>query len=127
MLKSPNPHILSIHRNSTAPKTRLKPLYHWVSFFFPSIMRPYQYLPLHSEASNIRVITLLPACVSDCNENRILLDTIQIQKGNEYQYETFSYTWESAEDPVAIYVGASADQIHLRHPKSCKCIEISSA
>lgn len=74
-------------------------------------MRPYQYLPLNSEAKNIRVITLLPACVSDSNEIRILLDTIEIQRGYEFQYEALSYSWGSVEDPVAIYVGASEDQI----------------
>jgi hypothetical protein len=53
----------------------------------------------------------LPAPVSDSNEIRILLDTIQIQRGNGSQYEALSYTWGSAEDPVAIYVGASGAQI----------------
>jgi hypothetical protein len=74
-------------------------------------MRPYQYLPLSSKANSIRIITLLPVSASDSNEIRILLDTIQIQRGNESQYEALSYTWGSAEDPVAIYVGASGDQI----------------
>ena len=74
-------------------------------------MRPYQYLPRNSKASSIRIINLLPVSVSDSNEIRILLDTIQIQRDNKSQYEALSYTWGSAEDPVAIYVGASGDQI----------------
>ena len=67
-------------------------------------MAPYEYSALDEEASEIRLMTLLPGRFKD--DISITMETVVLTKEHTPQYEALSYVWGSKKNPVAIYVKA---------------------
>jgi hypothetical protein len=65
----------------------------------------YQYLPLNEEAGEIRLLYLLPGPFS--SPIRVILESTPFSPEASPQFETLSYTWGSAENPIDIFVGSS--------------------
>lgn len=73
-------------------------------------MSRYQYTPLRDEATDIRLLTILPS--ANLSDNiHILIDTIPLAPGSDVDYEALSYTWGSTENPVRIFVGLEESHI----------------
>ena len=67
-------------------------------------MAPYEYSALDEDASEIRLMTLLPGRFKD--DISITLKTVTLTKEHTPQYEALSYVWGSKKNPVAISVKA---------------------
>ena len=67
-------------------------------------MAPYEYSALDEEASEIRLMTLLPGRFGD--DVLITLETVTLTKEHTPQYEALSYAWGSKEKSKAISVKA---------------------
>ena len=67
-------------------------------------MAPYEYSALDEEASEIRLMTLLPGRFKD--DISITMETVVLTKEHTPQYEALSYVWGSPENPVDISVKA---------------------
>jgi hypothetical protein len=65
----------------------------------------YQYSPLNDAASEIRLLTLLPAEFSA--KVHINLHTEQLTSDKRPSYEALSYVWGSTHNLVDIFVGSS--------------------
>ena len=74
-------------------------------------MAPYKYSVLDEDASEIRLMILLPGRFKD--DIFITMETVILTKGHYPQYEALSYVWGSKENPVDISVKA-------RKPKPSK-------
>jgi hypothetical protein len=64
--------------------------------------RPYIYSSLQASSEKIRLLTLLPGGFG--TDVHCQLHKTKLDKNSPPRYEALSYTWGSAEDPVAIYV-----------------------
>ena len=67
-------------------------------------MAPYEYSILDEEASEIRLMTLLPGRFKD--DVSITMETVVLTREHAPQYEALSYAWGSKKNPVAISVEA---------------------
>ena len=67
-------------------------------------MAPYEYSVLDEEASEIRLMTLLPGRFKD--DVSITMETVVLTREHAPQYEALSYAWGSKKNPVAISVKA---------------------
>ena len=67
-------------------------------------MAPYQYSALDEDASEIRLMTLLPGRFE--NDISITIETVVLTKEDTPQYEALSYVWGSTEYPTVISVKA---------------------
>ena len=67
-------------------------------------MAPYEYSALDEEASEIRLMTLLPGRFKD--DISITMETVVLTKEHTPQYEALSYVWGSKKNPVDISVKA---------------------
>ena len=65
-------------------------------------MAPYEYSALDEDASEIRLMTLLPGRFED--DVFITMETVVLTKEHTPQYEALSYVWGSKKNPVAISV-----------------------
>ena len=80
-------------------------------------MAPYEYSALDEEASEIRLMTLLPGRFKD--DISITLETVTLTEEHVPQYEALSYVWGSKKRPVDIFVGA-------REPKRSETLSLLS-
>ena len=62
-------------------------------------------MPLNEEASEIRVLTLLPGAFS--SEIRFCLDITHLTKDYVPEFEAVSYAWGSIQNPVNVFIGRS--------------------
>ena len=69
-------------------------------------MAPYEYSALDEEASEIRLLTLLPGRFED--DIFITMETVVLTKEHTPQYEALSYVWSPEENPIDISVKAGA-------------------
>ena len=67
-------------------------------------MAPYEYSALDEDASEIRLMTLLPGRFED--DISITMETVVLTKTNTPRYEALSYVWGSPENPVDISIKA---------------------
>ena len=74
-------------------------------------MAPYEYSALDEDASEIRLMTLLPGRFED--DVFITMETVVLNKERTPQYEALSYVWGSTENPVDIFIQARK----TKHPK----------
>ena len=74
-------------------------------------MSRYQYSPLRDEATDIRLLTILPNSATSSDEIHILINIIPLEQGSNIEYEALSYTWGSAENLVDIFVGVQEDHV----------------
>ena len=78
-------------------------------------MAPYEYSALDEDASEIRLMTLLPGQFED--DIFITMETVVLTKEHIPQYEALSYVWGSKENPMDINVKA-------RKPKRSKTFSL---
>ena len=84
------------------------------------IMAPYEYSALDEDASEIRLMTLLPGRFKD--DISITLKTVTLTKEHTPQYEALSYVWGSPENPIDISVKAGAPE----HPETFSLLDHST-
>ena len=65
-------------------------------------MAPYQYFALDEDASEIRLMTLLPGEFQD--DIFITLETVTLTRDHVPHYETLSYVWGSPKHPRTIFI-----------------------
>ena len=75
-------------------------------------MAPYEYSALDEDASEIRLMTILPGRFDD--DVFITMETVVLVKNNTPQYEALSYVWGSTENPGDI----SVKRRRRKRPKS---------